>query len=380
MKRIAITPRADWQATVEAQGLVYHTGAGGRTYWNESAYYQFSAAEIDVIEAATQELHARCLDAARHVIENNQLARIGIPWPAHDAIRGSWERRERSIYGRFDLAYDGSGPPKMLEYNADTPTTLVEGAVAQWHWLQDRFPDADQFNSLWEGLVDAWKSLRSDGALRGDRLYFTSSDDPEDWMTISLLRDTAEAAGVPTQAIRIGDVGWDTARHAFVDLENHALRSVFKLYPWEWLLKDEFGASALRYGRDVQWIEPIWKFVLSCKGLLPVLWELFPDHPNLLPAYADGPRDMARYVVKPIISREGANVTIHTPEGETRTPGRYGDYPVVYQRFCPPADFDGNRPVLGSWVINGQAHGMGIREADGPITDNASRFVPHLFH
>jgi glutathionylspermidine synthase len=36
------------------------------------------------------------------------------------------------LYGRFDLAYRGDGPPKLLEYNADTPTALFEAAVVQW--------------------------------------------------------------------------------------------------------------------------------------------------------------------------------------------------------------------------------------------------------
>jgi glutathionylspermidine synthase len=379
MKRISIAPRPDWQSLVEARGLVYHTGPDGSPYWDESAYYQFTSEQIDTLEAATASLHACCLTAAQYVIEHGHLAELGIPAVAHDAIRWSWVQQERSLYGRFDLVYDGTQPPKMLEYNADTPTSLVEGAVAQWYWLQDRFPDSDQFNSVWEALVAAWKSLQADGRLRGAPLYFTALEDPEDWMTISLLRDTAEEAGIPTEEIVIDDIGWDTARRAFVDLQGRDIRSVFKLYPWEWLLKDQFGANALATYQNVQWIEPLWKFVLSSKGILPVMWRLFPGHPNLLPCYTDSPRGLTRYAAKPMIGREGANVTLHTPEGETATPGRYGDYPRVYQELCPLPDFDGHRPVIGSWVVNGEPHGIGIRESDGPITDNRSRFVPHLF-
>ncbi len=379
MKRIVIPPRDNWQSVVEGQGLVYHTGPRGLPYWNEAAYYHFTAQEIDTLEAATVELHALCLKAAEYVIENDRLTEIGIPLAAHECIRWSWEKQERSVYGRFDLAYDGSGPPKMLEYNADTPTTLVEAAVIQWHWLQDRFPQADQFNSLWEGLVETWENLSDGQALRGDKLYFASNRNAEDWMTITLLRDTAEAAGLATEEIFMEGIGWDTVRRAFVAADNAAIRSIFKLYPWEWLLKDAFGRYALETYRDVQWIEPLWKFVLSSKGILPALWRLFPGHPNLLPSYADSPRGMSRYVSKPVISREGANITVHTREGETTTPGRYGEYPSIYQELCPVPNFDDNYPVIGSWVMGGEAHGMGIREASGLITDNQSRFVPHIF-
>ena len=51
--------------------------------------------------------------------------------------------------------YDGKAPPRLLEYNADTPTALLEASVAQWFWLQDCFPTADQFNSIHERLIDA---------------------------------------------------------------------------------------------------------------------------------------------------------------------------------------------------------------------------------
>ena len=78
-----------------------------------------------------------CLEAVGHVIENRRLGEFGIPEPYHDWVAWSWERDEHTIYGRFDLRYDGAGPPKLLEYNADTPTALLEAAVIQWFWFQD---------------------------------------------------------------------------------------------------------------------------------------------------------------------------------------------------------------------------------------------------
>ncbi len=379
MKKVAITPRSNWQSIIESQGLVYHSNDDGTPYWNEAAYYHFTAAEVDELEQATAELYSLCLQAVGHVIENNRLSELCIPPAAHERLRWSWTQQEPALFGRFDLAYDGSGPPKMLEFNADTPTTIVEAAVTQWYWMQDLFPQADQFNSIWEGLVETWGALRGANQLRSDTVHFVTSPNDEDWMTIRLLRDTAEEAGVQTAEVFMRDIGWDTARRIFVDTENAEMRSVFKLYPWEWLLKDPFGQYALDIYPDVQWIEPLWKFALSSKGLLPVLWEMFPNHPNLVAAYAGSPRGMTEYVAKPVIGREGANVTLHTLARDITTQGQYGNYPKVYQQRCRVPSFDGNYVVLGSWVVGGQPRGMGIRESAGPITQNLSGFAPHIF-
>lgn len=380
MRRIAIDPRPEWQTIVQSQGLTYNVGDDGTSYWNESAYYEFTEEEIDDIEEATIELQRCSLLAAQHVIEGNELDNFGIPRSAHAAIRASWESHERSVYGRFDLAIDPNGVPKLLEYNADTPTTLVEAAVVQWYWLKDRFPDADQFNSLWERLVAVWKSMNEEFTFRDRQLYFASLTNAEDWMTSTLMRDTAEEAGISTREIPMDAIGWDTMRNVFVDEQNGVIRSMFKLYPWEWMLEDAFGRHVLDHYGTTQWIEPIWKFVLSSKAILPVMWELFPDHPNLLPAFADGPRQMNRYVTKPVISREGSNVSIWTPEENFHSSGPYDSYPKIFQELCPISAYAGNYPVIGSWVIDGAPGGMGIRESDGLITDNKSRFVPHLFN
>ena len=379
MRRVQIAPRSQWQETVESQGLVYHSNDDGTPYWNEAAYYHFTAGEVDELEEATSELYSLCLQAVGHLIENNRLDEVGIPHAVRPMLRWSWDQQEPTLYGRFDLAYDGSGPPKMLEFNADTPTTIVEAAVTQWYWMQDRFPHADQFNSIWEGLVETWAALRGAGSLRGDIVHFVTSPNAEDWMTIRLIRDTAEEAGIQTAEVFMRDIGWDTGKQVFVDLEDQVMRSIFKLYPWEWVLKDPFGEHALHVYPSMQWIEPLWKFALSSKGLLPVLWELFPDHPNLVAAYADGPRGMTEYVAKPIIGREGANVTLHTAWEEVTTAGQYGEYPRVYQQRCRIPNFDGNYVVLGSWIVGGQPRGMGIRESKGPITQNLSGFAPHIF-
>jgi glutathionylspermidine synthase len=375
VQRHRIVARPDWQKKVEQVGLTYHT-VGGQTYWDESTYWEFTSAEIDRIEAATAELQKMCLAAGDFILDNNRMDALRIPASAAARIRETWNSEPPALYGRMDLAYEGRNL-KLLEYNADTPTSLVEAAVAQWYWLEDRFPEADQFNSIHEHLVAKWKDLA--GYVR-QPVYFTCEPCDEDWMTITYLRDTAQQAGLSTEALPIRDIGWHPGLGRFVDSASRPMDTIMKLYPWESILADQFGPHALETMGSVQWIEPIWKMLWSNKALLAVLWEMYPGHELLLPAYLDGPRDMDSWVRKPLLGREGSNVTVKL-SGITAedTSGRYGDGGFVYQQYVDLAASGATRVVLGSWLVDGEPCGMGIREPDSYVTNNASRFVPHLF-
>lgn len=371
MQRLPLTPRPDWQKKVEAVGLTFHTTDDGQPYWDESACYVFTSAEIDQIEAATLALNDLCLQAVEHVIRHDLWEPFQIPTPFAEFVRQSWDEEEISIVGRFDLLADGVNPPKLAEYNADTPTALVEAAVAQWYWLQDVAPEADQFNSLYERLIEAWRRVKAE---IGVPVTFVSVEGHiEDFMTVTYLRDVAQQAGLMTQYIPVSAIGWNANRRAFVDLKERTLGCVFKLYPWEWLMREHFG----RYvpGTPTRWLEPAWKALLSNKALLPLLWQLFPGHPNLLPASWQPLR--GKCVKKPALGREGANIAvIENGDVLMETPGTY-EGPFVYQQFHETPGFDGHKVVLGSWMVNGYACGLGIREDDAVITSNTSRFVPH---
>ena len=379
MKRITITPRTDWQKKVEEVGLIYHH-TEGRPYWNEAAYYSFTAAEIDRIELATNELHEMCLKAAQHIIDNNRFKELSIPEAAIPVIKQAWENEPPALYGRFDLAYDGEHL-KLLEYNADTPTALLEAAVAQWFWLEELFPKLDQFNSIHEKLLAKWQELKPYLANLVHFVYLEPADveNSEDLMTVSYLMDVASQAGFESVLLRVDDIGWDATQNCFVDLDGRPMRSIFKLYPWEWLLRDAYADKLLSTYSLTQWIEPIWKMLLSNKGVLPILWELFPGHPNLLEAHFHDPKKLTDYVKKPLLSREGANLTIRHGSSVQETAGPYGAEGFVYQAAARISNCNGAYPVLGSWLIDGVTAGVGIRESVSPITDNHSCFVPHLF-
>jgi glutathionylspermidine synthase len=372
MHRHRSEPRPDWREQVEVLGFTYHSYEEG-AYWDESACYELTAREVDTLETAANTLHHLCIEAAGAVIQNAWWPRLGIPEAGIPAILRSWERDDFSLYGRFDLSFDGSSPPKLLEYNADTPTALVEAAVVQWFWLEQLHPEADQFNSIHERLIEAWRRWAQ------TTIHFSSiKDNDEDGQTVLYLRDTCEQAGVQTRSVHIEDIGWDRRRNVFVDLDSRPIEHCFKLYPWEWLWHEEF---APHLATDcLLFIEPTWKMLLSNKGLLPILWELFPDHPNLLPAYEVAAPLGARYVRKPKLSREGSNVAlVEDSVVVEETDGGYGEEGCVYQALAPLPEFEGHHPVFGVWVVDHEAAGLGIREDTRRITGNLSRFVPHFF-
>jgi glutathionylspermidine synthase len=368
--REVINPRVDFAQRLEAQGLSFHARD---SYWKEDVCYRFDLQQVEVIESATNELHQMCVAALKSVIETQRLDRLAIPQAFWDPIAASLKRNDFSLYGRFDLSYDGTGPPKMLEYNADTPTCLLESAVCQWFWMKDQFPGADQFNSIHERLIARWRQLPGIGPI-----HLTNVDDnEEDWACVTYLIDTVTQAGRQAKHLNIEEIGWDSAQSAFVDMQGGAIESLFKLYPWEWLMREEFGGHIA--ASRTQFIEPMWKAALSCKGLLPILWELYPKHPNLLPAYFDDGH-LSAYAKKPLYSREGANIELYSNhECLDRVAGPYGEQGYVYQALHSPPIFDGFYPVIGSWLIDGQSAGMCVREDSSPITTNGSNFVPHYF-
>jgi glutathionylspermidine synthase len=369
MERVITNPRPGWQAKVEKLGLIFHSA--DETYWDESAYYQFNAAEIDTLEAATNELHRICLDAVQQVIDANLFSRFQIPQQFARLIKNSWEREDLSLYGRFDLVYDGKTAPKMYEYNADTPTSLLEASVIQWYWLEEKFPDHDQFNSIHEKLIARWQ----EGGVNGCVHFACIRDHTEDFATTVYMQDTAIQAGLETKQLFIDEIGWDGRQ--FLDLQNTRITTLFKLYPWEWLIDEKFSPHLLR--EPWQIVEPAWKMVLSNKNILPLLWEMFPHHPNLLPAYTTPDQLGGSYVKKPVFGREGANITITTGGTETETSGDYAQGAYIYQALMPPPKFDGFYPVIGSWIVRDESAGIGIRESSLPITQNTSRFIPHFF-
>ena len=392
MERLSVPERPDWREKAEGVGFGFHE-MYGEPYWLDGAAYAFSLDEIESrLEDPSAELHQMCLDLVDEVSGSDELMRrLDIPAASHDLVRASWENGDLNLYGRFDLAYDGTGPAKLLEYNADTPTAVFEAAVFQHGWMEDQrdagrlAADVDQLNSIHETLIECFAALSTDRIFH----FACATENDEDRGTTTYLMDCAAQAGHRVEMLDIADIGLDD-ENRFTDAHSESgpgasdrvIERCFKLYPWEDMLREPFAAHI----PPGLFFEPPWKAILSNKGMLPLLWERHEGHPNLLECYfADDDRagEIMNAVIKPFFSREGENVAM-IENGRTveEAGGDYSDAPMIVQSYAPlfRADTaDGEvHAVCGTWIVGDKACGLGMREDKGRITRDLSRFVPHV--
>lgn len=379
--------RSGWEARCREVGFDFCDlpSGDGSWYWSEGVAYELTLKQVDHLDDSIQELHDMCMAVVGDALCAGDFPNeYGFSDETKALIMESWRRGDKHLYGRFDLAYDGTSI-KMLEYNADTPTSLLEAAVVQWNWIEEveGIPNRDQFNSIHEKLIARWKEVGQSISLM-PRVHFCGTKEAgrEDWGNLEYLMDTAVQAGIDVSDLAIEDIGWNG--HGFVDLKGSPIISAFKLYPWEWMASDEFGAKLSQ--ADTRWIEPPWKMLLSNKALLPILWQKHQGHPLLLPAHFDTGQQPAsgKWARKPLLAREGANVTLleggaaHSLTGSDFNP-EYDKHGYVLQQWVDLPEINGFRPLVGGWVIGDQSAGIGIREDYNVVTGNDSHFVPHYF-
>ena len=366
MKRKTIPAREHYADKIEELGFFYHPD-----YWGEGRYYEFTPEETDRLETATRELYSMACDAAEHIISNNLYAEMRIPEAVRAYINHSWLDDELSVYGRFDLYFDGRDI-KLYEFNADTPTSLLESSIIQWNWKEECFPEQDQFNSIHEALVQSWKDIDEQNGI--ERLFVACSrENEEDLWNLRYMAYTAMEAGLDVAEIDMDQLYYNNG--LLLAQSGEVVRDCFKLYPWEWM----FNESPEACGARLHWYEPMWKALMSNKMILYTMYLLFPDSPYLLPTWNFLPTSVTRYCRKPILGREGSNVKLQlSPQASEETGGDYGEEGFIFQELKPLPSFEGHHPVIGSWVIGGEPAGIGIRETNGLITGNTSMFVPHI--
>ncbi|RDA91623.1 hypothetical protein CP533_4646 [Ophiocordyceps camponoti-saundersi (nom. inval.)] len=389
------------------QGLPYST----TTYWPDNRYYSFTTAEMELVKKAGEDVFQMCCEAADYLVEHPDLitSDMAIPAFALRQIQKSWDREPAwaSVYARFDLCFGGLDhpdpalrTPRFYEFNADTPTCLVEAALIQAYWLQQTGHGNDQYNDIYPRLVEAWKrNLTLVEKELGHKVRFVhfataSGDcDGEEAINTVLLAQSCRDAGWPTRSMAIEQVSLSAIDGRFYDQLGDHIDVIFKLYPYEFMVNEKFGEACFQDMDRVDgtvWIEPPYKMLWSNKALFALLWKLFEHDPRskwLLPTYLerDAPASLTSYARKPIYSREGLGIRLERDGQVVQEQGinsMYGKEGYIIQGLAPPPEFvDGEGKskyaVLGLWFIDGEPAGLGVREAISLITNDYTPFVPH---
>jgi len=389
VKLLKINPLKNEQ--LEKLGFTWHTDNDNSKYISDSLV-KITQNEAEAYYEAVNEIYDMYAEAAEYVIENNLFFELGIPFNLIEAIKKSWESDVHwHVYGRFDLAGGlDSKPIKLIEFNADTPTALFETALLQWALLKENGMNEDkQFNNVYESIKQNFKRLITlfddtelfDERYDGWKILFSSiHGNDEEEATTRLLQQIATDAGFNTGFEYLGDVRFD--EDGIYDRDENQYEYWFKLYPWEDIAVDEPELATtltnIMQNQNAIILNPAYTLLFQSKGMLKILYDLFPDSPYLLKTSFE-PLKGIKYVEKSVFGREGANVKIVDADGIilNEQEGPYGNYKKVYQEYVDfNKDENGSKYQAGVFFAY-EACGMGFRKG-GEIMNNMSKFVGHV--
>ncbi|MCB0405230.1 MAG: bifunctional glutathionylspermidine amidase/synthase, partial [Bdellovibrionales bacterium] len=350
----------------------------------EYRYFKISESALTEVKRASNELHFMFLHATDHVLQHESLLeRFCIPrllWPR---LKRSWDnRKNQAITGRLDFSVSSNGI-KLYEYNADSAACYMECGVIQNRWAK-HFGCRDGRSAgerLHRELVDAWKESEVSGTL-----HILQDEDPEETYHALFMKRAIEAAGIDCKVIK----GLEELRFgkdgAVLDGSNERVRWVWKTWAWETAL-DQIREECEQLERldslevkkegtrprlvdvllneEVMVFEPFWTLIPSNKAILPILWEMYPGHRNLLNSQFRLTPELAKqtYVSKPIVGRCGSNIEIFNKSKALieKTEGQFEDRSLIYQEFFPLPQFEGDNVQLSSFMVNGVFAGAGVR-------------------
>ncbi|PIE00808.1 MAG: glutathionylspermidine synthase [Thiothrix nivea] len=378
---------------MEEVGMSWHTDVDGSAYLvNELVHV--TEAEAEAYYEAANTLYEMFIEAGQHVIDNDLFFELDIPFNLISQIKRSWENDDLHLYGRFDFAGGLDGLPiKLIEFNADTPTSLFETAVVQWALLKANHMDEEsQFNTVYEAVQNNFRRLITgiEGEVDPDSfaeqyqyqniLFSSAADLPEDERTVRFLQQIACDAGFQTDFAYMGDVAFSEQDGIF-NAEETRFDYWFKLFPWEDIALETDGITSIldeiSQNQACTILNPAYTLLFQSKGIMKVLYELFPDSPYLLETRLE-PLQGRKQVSKTMFGREGANTAIYDPQGKVlkAVPGEYDNYSKIYQAFAEfPQDEEGRSYQAGVFFA-WEGCGLGFRRA-WDIHDNMSKFVSH---
>ena len=377
---------------LDSIGFTWHTDKDETSYIADEIVV-ISEQEANNYYEAVNELYDMFCEAGDYVIQNDLFHEINIPFNLVEVIKESWDSDVHwHLYSRFDLAGGIDGKPiKLIEFNADTPTSLFETAIIQWALLKaNGMEDASQFNNLYEALKDNFKriiTLDSDiekfdeyYSKLGWKILFSSiSSSSEDINTTKLLQNIASEIGFNTDFEYIENVNFSDEG---IFKDDELFEFWFKLIPWEDIAiqESELALILTEIIKEKKAIifNPAYTLMFQSKGFMKILWDLFPNHPLLLETSFE-PLENKKQVEKRCFGREGANTKIINADGsiDVETQGVYEGHKAIYQEYVElPTDENGNSYQAGVFFAY-EGCGLGFRRGE-KILNNMSKFVSHV--
>jgi len=387
MKLIKLKPLS--KEYLESIGFYWHTDKDMSDYIDNKVI-AITPKMAENYANAVNELYDMFIEAAQYIIDNNLFHELDIPFNLVEIIKESWENDVHwHLYGRFDLAGGITKPIKLLEFNADTPTALFESAIIQWALLKaNGIDEGMQFNFIYEAIRDNFKRVVTldenidnfNEYYEGWKILFSSvKDNLEEENTTRLLQTIAEEAGWRTEFAYIDEVEFSDDG-VFYNGEKYEF--FFKLIPWEAIAIEEPELAEIMTNivknKQAIFLNPAYTLLFQSKGIMKILWDLYPNHPLLLETSFE-PLENKKQVIKPTLAREGANIEIIDENKEVlaKEEGEYNNFKKVYQEFVElEKDEEGNYYQAGVFFAY-EACGVGYRKGN-LILNNMSKFVGHI--
>ncbi len=390
MEKIKVKPLT--KEFLESIDFSWHTHPDKSAFLKDEIVL-ISEKEAEAYYDAANELYDMFVEAAEYVIENNLFHELDIPFNLVDIIKESWENDLHwHLYGRFDFSGGIDGQPiKLLEFNADTPTSLIESSIAQWALLKyNNLDEHKQFNNIYEAIKkNFWRLVTLDDDVEkfeeyyeGWKILFSSvRGAQEDEDTTRYLQTIADEAGFITEFAYVDEVEFDENEGIFYNDENYEFW--FKLLPWESIAIEESELAMLLTqiikSQKAIILNPAYTLLFQSKGILKILWDLFPNHPLLLETDFK-PLEGKDFVEKKTFGREGENVKIVSKEGSIidEREGEYGNFKSVYQAYAPlNRDDEGNYYQAGVFFAY-EGCGLGYRVSNRAILEDRASFIAHM--
>ncbi len=363
-------------------------------------YFRLSETAEQELRRATNELHLMFLHATQAVLQDDALlARFNIPRALWPRLKTSWvNRRGQMITGRLDFCVSDRGI-KVYEYNADSASCHMEAGRVQGKWARHFgvTEGEDAGAEIAGALVSAWEA-----AGVGGTLHIMQDVDSEETYHAQFMKTAAESAGIPCKVIKgLGGLSWNENAE-IIDPDGTPICCVWKTWAWETALdqlraecEDEDCRPVLRAAVDtrqaprlmdvllrseIKVFEPFWTLIPSNKAILPILWQIFPDHPYLLNTQFDLTEDFNQrgYVSKPIAGRCGLNISLFDRNDNLlkETAGRFEDQDQVYQELWKLPAIDGYRTQVCTFTVQGKYAGSCLRVDKSLVITSKSDVLP----